>query len=192
MSLVQTQVPKNKKKKLVKKKKSTILAETVKRKIEDLNKRLDQLEETTDEESVTSHHEISESDSITTGQNKSLKMLFKRGSNLNVNKVNKDLKAMIVTEEKKRSHLRNVVSKLRDHKTEQKTLIDDLIVKNHNLDLEMRKNQSLTNKLQLRSEISEGKLKTVSVLKGSLIDDIDDQHSIIWIKLTMLIIWKWS
>ena len=102
-SLIQSPVPKNKKKKLVQKKKSTIVAETVKRKIEDLNKRLDQLEETTDEESVTSHYEISDMDShsITSGQNKSLQMLYKNGSNLNVNKANKNLKAMIVTEEEK-------------------------------------------------------------------------------------------
>ena len=48
-----------------------------------------------------------DSGSITTGQNKSLRMLFKGGS---VNKGNKDLKEMIITEEKKRSQLRNVVS----------------------------------------------------------------------------------
>ena len=55
-SLIQSPTPScnKKKKKSVRNKKSTIIAENVKRKIEDLNKRLDELDQTTDEESFIS------------------------------------------------------------------------------------------------------------------------------------------
>ena len=184
---IQSPVPKSKRKKSIKKKKSTIVASNVKRKIDDLNKRLDQLEEITDDEFDKDNHKYIDMDmdsqSTNTDQNESLRLLFKKGAKSNNAKMNKDIHALIVTEEKKKNHLQNVISKLRDHKTEHKTLINDLIAKNQSLDIEMRKNRSMTEELKLQSEISEGKLKTVSCLKGTLIDGIDEQNSILLDKM---------
>ena len=75
---MQSPVKNNKKKKSIKKKKSSIIAENVKTKIAHLNKTLDQLEETTDDESFISNFENSdiESQSVSSKQNTSLKMLF--------------------------------------------------------------------------------------------------------------------
>ena len=89
------------------------------------------------------------------------------------------LKQIITREQSKRSHFKSIVKTLKEHKSQQKVVIDRLLEKNHELDLEMNKNKKQLRKTTLKNDLSEEHLKTVKHLKGSLLEDIDSQNSMI-------------
>ena len=95
------------------------------------------------------------------------------------NGLDRQLKQIITREQCKRSHFKSIVNTLKEQKSQQKLVIDRLLEKNHELDLEMNKNKKLLRKTTLKNDLSEEHLKTVKHLKGSLLGDIDSQNSMI-------------
>ena len=95
------------------------------------------------------------------------------------NGLDRQLKQIITREQCKRSHFKSIVNTLKEQKSQQKLVIDRLLEKNHELDLEMNKNKKLLRKTTLKNDLSEEHLKTVKHLKGSLLEDIDSQNSMI-------------
>ena len=94
-----------------------------------------------------------------------------------------DLKALLLKEKLKKSNISKIVSKLKEHKKEQQILIDNLVCKNKELDLEVTKHQILLKKNSLKCELSDAHLKTVKSLKGNLLEDIENQNSLILDKI---------
>ena len=94
-----------------------------------------------------------------------------------------DLKALLLKEKLKKSNISKIVSKLKEHKKEQQILIDNLVCKNKELDLEVTKHQILVKKNSLKCELSDAHLKTVKSLKGNLLEDIENQNSLILDKI---------
>ena len=106
---------------------------------------------------------------------------------------------MIANEEEKRVHLKGIINKLKTQKNEHSLVIDTLISENDQLSREVLKSERevrykcailiwFKNHLQfvtqirasnVNEEISEGKLRAVSCLKGNLIEELDDQSSLI-------------
>ena len=94
-----------------------------------------------------------------------------------------DLKVLLLKEKIKKSNISKIVSKLKEHKKEQQILIDNLVCKNKELDLEVTKHQILLKKNSLKCELSDAHLKTVKSLKGNLLEDIENQNSLILDKI---------
>ena len=111
---------------------------------------------------------------------------------------------MIASEEEKRVHLKGIIDKLKTQKNEHSSVIDTLISENDQLSREVLKSEreviiyfcikNVQNSLMfkkhlqfviqirasnVKEEISEGKLRAVSCLKGNLIEELDDQSSLI-------------
>ena len=111
---------------------------------------------------------------------------------------------MIANEEEKRVHLKEIIDKLKTQKNEHSSVIDTLISENDQLSREVLKSEreviiyfcikNVQNSLMfkkhlqfviqirasnVKEEISEGKLRAVSCLKGNLIEELDDQSSLI-------------
>ena len=93
------------------------------------------------------------------------------------------IKHILRKEELKKSSFRKVVKKLKEHKQEQKRLIDTLLEKNKQMDMEITRNQMILKQSNLNRELAEGNLKTVKSLKGNLMEDIDNQNSMILDKI---------
>ena len=93
--------------------------------------------------------------------------------------INRDLRTMIANEEQKKVHLQNIIGKLKAQKTEHGAVIEQLIEENDKLSREVVDGNREVRKALLKEEVSEGRLQAVSCLKGSLMEEMDDQNSLI-------------
>ena len=93
--------------------------------------------------------------------------------------INRDLRTMIANEEQKKVHLQNIIGKLKAQKTEHSAVIEQLIEENDKLSREVVDGNREVRKALLKEEVSEGRLQAVSCLKGSLMEEMDDQNSLI-------------
>ena len=99
-------------------------------------------------------------------------------------KKSEKLRGYVQREHLKKNHLKRIISKLKEQKKNQKELIDDLITRNRVLDKDMTDSQSLLNQSHMKCTLTEDNLNTVKCLKGNLMDEIDNQSSIMLEKMT--------
>ena len=76
-----------------------------------------------------------------------------------------------------------MVSRLKEQKKNQRELINNLIFRKREVDKNLIIIQTLMKQSHLKCELTEGQLKTVKCLKGNLMEDIDNQNSMILDKI---------
>jgi len=143
------------------------LDEKTRHRLEQLTRRLEEAEADCDK------HEVE------VGEKRDSLPLSERIDKPRMREVNKELRAMIANEEEKRSHLRGIIEKLKSQKDEHSSVIDNLISENDQLSREVLQSERERRKSCVKEEISEGKLRAVSCLKGGLIEELEDQNSMI-------------
>ena len=94
-----------------------------------------------------------------------------------------NLKSSVLKERLKKSNLKNMVSRLKEQKKNQRELINNLIFRKREVDKNLIIIQTLMKQSHLKCELTEGQLKTVKCLKGNLMEDIDNQNSMILDKI---------
>ena len=94
------------------------------------------------------------------------------------------LKSFVHKERLKKRYMKRIVAKLKEQKKKQGELIDNLITRNRLLDKDITENQSLLNQSHMKCELSQENLKAVKCLKGNLMDEIENQSSIMLNKMT--------
>ena len=144
----------------------------------DLNERIVQLQQKVDKLDVVSEDEMFESIGESTDDETDVKDKASQQSSRK-SRMERNLKEIITRERCKRSQVKSIVNTLKQQKSQQKLIIDQLLEKNHELDLEMKKNNKLLRKKTLKNDLNEEHLKTVKCLKGSLLSDLDSQNSMI-------------
>ena len=144
----------------------------------DLNERIIQLQQKVDKLDVVSEDEMFESIGESTDDETDVKDKASQQSSRK-SRMERSLKEIITRERCKRSQVKSIVNTLKQQKSQQKLIIDQLLEKNHELDLEMKKNNKLLRKKTLKNDLNEEHLKTVKCLKGSLLSDLDSQNSMI-------------
>ena len=99
-------------------------------------------------------------------------------------KKSQKLRGYVQREHLKKIHLKRIIAKLKEQKKNQRELIDDLITRNKVLDKDMTDSQSLLYQTHMKCTLTEDNLNTVKCLKGNLMDEIDNQSSIMLEKMT--------
>ena len=99
-------------------------------------------------------------------------------------KKSEKLRGYVQREHLKKIHLKRIIAKLKEQKKNQRELIDDLITRNKVLDKDMTDSQSLLYQTHMKCTLTEDNLNTVKCLKGNLMDEIDNQSSIMLEKMT--------
>ena len=157
-------------------------SQKLKSKVEALEIKVTDLEKHCDEEiddHVDNNSSNDEFSDIDCDENKDIIKKSNTSEKRNILSNNVLLNQLLLEEKYKKSNVRKIVSELKEHKKEQSLLIDSLLAKTHELDLEISRNKDLLKKSEIKIDHTEAHLNTVKSLKMNLVEDIDNQNSLI-------------
>ena len=94
-----------------------------------------------------------------------------------------NLKSYVQKERLKRENLKKIVGKLKEQKKNQRECIDDLITRNKVLEKDVTDSQISLNQSHLKCTLAEEMSKSAKCLKGNIMDEIDNQSSMLLDKM---------